>query len=200
MKGKDAAIIKVLSDIGYADEPELTTEQEKQFERALDPEKQFLHDVEQLFTPQIQEDAWDDAENRRTTPNPLPVGDEKLLNRVFDMGDDLESKQVAKYRATKKYANTPFPELAKRVREELGTMMDVPISQVVALEKYLDGEHLNALVHNKPTTNPSGVITLIKFQNKYYIQDGTHRIAAAAFNGDETIHALVIDVNKPGAQ
>lgn len=42
MKEKDAAIIKVLSDIGYADEPELTPEQEKQFERAIDPEKQFL--------------------------------------------------------------------------------------------------------------------------------------------------------------
>ena len=61
MKEKDAAIIKVLSDIGYSDEPELTTGQEEQFERALDPEKQFLHDVEKLFTPQLQEDRWEEV-------------------------------------------------------------------------------------------------------------------------------------------
>ena len=50
MKKKDAAVIKVLSDIGHTDEPELTPEQENQFARALDPEKQFLYDVERLFT------------------------------------------------------------------------------------------------------------------------------------------------------
>lgn len=49
MKEKDAAVIKVLADIGYADEPELTPDQEEQLKRALDPDEQFLHDVEKLF-------------------------------------------------------------------------------------------------------------------------------------------------------
>jgi len=52
MKTKDAAAIKVLSDIGYTDEPDLTPEQEEQFERALDPEKQFLYDIEHVFNQQ----------------------------------------------------------------------------------------------------------------------------------------------------
>ncbi len=51
MNDKDAAVIKVLNDIGYTDEPDLSSSQEEQFQRACDPEKQFLHDVEQLFNP-----------------------------------------------------------------------------------------------------------------------------------------------------
>jgi hypothetical protein len=49
MNKKDAAVTKVLSDIGFKDEPELTPEQEELLKRALDPEEQFLHDVEKLF-------------------------------------------------------------------------------------------------------------------------------------------------------
>ena len=49
MKEKDAAVIKVLADIGAIDEPELTPDQEELLKRALDPDEQFLHDVEKLF-------------------------------------------------------------------------------------------------------------------------------------------------------
>ena len=49
MKGKDAAVVKVLSDIGFIEEIELTPEQEEMLKRALDPEEQFMHDVEKLF-------------------------------------------------------------------------------------------------------------------------------------------------------
>jgi len=51
MKTKDASVIKVLSDIGYTEEPDLTPEQEEQLARAMDPEKQFLYDVEHVFDP-----------------------------------------------------------------------------------------------------------------------------------------------------
>lgn len=47
---KDAAVIKALTQAGLRDEQELTPEQEEMLKRALDPEEQFLHDVEQLFT------------------------------------------------------------------------------------------------------------------------------------------------------
>ncbi len=51
MKDNDAAVIKVLNDIGYTEEPDLSPEQEEMLQRACDPEKQFLYDVEQLFNP-----------------------------------------------------------------------------------------------------------------------------------------------------
>lgn len=49
MNKKDAAVEKVLADIGFREEPDLTPEQEEILQRALDPEEQFLYDVEQLF-------------------------------------------------------------------------------------------------------------------------------------------------------
>jgi len=48
---KDSAVIKVLSDIKLRDEPELTPDQEEMLRRALDPDLQFLDDVEKLFNP-----------------------------------------------------------------------------------------------------------------------------------------------------
>ncbi len=49
MNKHDAAVIKVLSDIGSSKEPKLSDEQENMLQRALDPEKEFLYSVEKLF-------------------------------------------------------------------------------------------------------------------------------------------------------
>lgn len=49
---KDSAVINVLTQVGLRKEPDLTPEQEEMLRRALDPEEQFLHDVEQLFQKQ----------------------------------------------------------------------------------------------------------------------------------------------------
>jgi len=49
MEQKDLTIIKVLSDLGLRSEPELSPEQEDMLQRALDPELQFIHDVQKLF-------------------------------------------------------------------------------------------------------------------------------------------------------
>jgi len=88
MKDKDAAIIKVLSDIGYTDEPELTPEQEEQLERALDPEKQFLHDVERLFTTESDDILGDilndfpDVEYKQDNPIAKKTTTANKPNRV----------------------------------------------------------------------------------------------------------------------
>lgn len=49
MENKDAAIIKALTQAGARDERPLTPEEEEILQRALDPEKQYLHDIERLF-------------------------------------------------------------------------------------------------------------------------------------------------------
>lgn len=49
MNKHDAAVIKALADAGVIEEPELSPEQEEMLARALDPEKEFLHKVENLF-------------------------------------------------------------------------------------------------------------------------------------------------------
>lgn len=51
MSTKDATVIKVLADLELRDPPELDPEQERLLQLALDPDEQFLDDVERLFTP-----------------------------------------------------------------------------------------------------------------------------------------------------
>ena len=195
MKEKDAAVIKVLTDIGAIDEPELTPEQEEMFRRATNPEEQFLHDVKRLY---VKEDAWDDAERRRTTPNPVPLAGHAELNRAFDLAEELDDKILAEYK--KKHNIQKFTNLGeigkvlKAERPNYGKVESVPVSSILASEDVLDGEHLKALVNSKQTTAPSGQVTLLKIGNKYYAQDGNHRIAASFLRGEKTIDALVLNV------
>jgi hypothetical protein len=193
MKRKDAAVIKVLSDIGATEEPELTPAQEFQLKRALDPEEQFLHDVEKLY---VKEDSWDDEDTRRKTPNPLPVAGSAELKRVFDMAEDLDDKILAdaKRRGIRPNGLREIGALLKQGRMAYGNMESVPLSKVIASEDMLDGKHLKALVNHKATTAASGDVTLLKVGDKYYAQDGNHRMAAAFLRGEKEINALVLDV------
>lgn len=50
MNKHEAAVIKALADLNINDEPTLSQDQENMLARALDPEKEFLHAVEKLFT------------------------------------------------------------------------------------------------------------------------------------------------------
>lgn len=52
---KDAAVIKALTQAGIRPEQELTPEQEEILQRALDPEKQYFYDIEQLFSKPPEE-------------------------------------------------------------------------------------------------------------------------------------------------
>ena len=49
MNKKDASIIKVLTDLGLRDEPELTPEEEEMFIQATHPEEKFLAGVLKVF-------------------------------------------------------------------------------------------------------------------------------------------------------
>jgi len=146
---------------------------------------------------ELTEDEWDDAESRRTTPNPLPVADSKTLNHVFDLAEVLDDKILAdaKRRGIKPNGLQEIGALLKQGRLAAGDMESVPVTKIVASEDMLDGRHLDALVNYKATTGSSGDVTLLKYQDKYYAQDGNHRIAAAAARGDEQINALVLDMD-----
>lgn len=50
MNNKEAAIIKALAELGYTKPKELTPSEEELLTRALNPEEQFLYDVERLFS------------------------------------------------------------------------------------------------------------------------------------------------------
>lgn len=145
---------------------------------------------------ELTEDAWDDAETRRKLPNPVPVADSAELNRAFDMAEDLDDKILAdaKRRGIRPNGLREIGALLKQGRLAYGEMESVPLSNILASEDMLDGKHLDALVNHKATTSTSGDVTLLKVGNKYYAQDGNHRIAAAQQRGENEINALVLNV------
>jgi hypothetical protein len=49
MNKKDAAVTKILADLKLVDDTQLSPEQERVLQNALDPELQYLQDVEDLF-------------------------------------------------------------------------------------------------------------------------------------------------------
>jgi hypothetical protein len=49
MKKLNARIIKSLTELKLRGDVELTPEQEEMFQRAIDPNKEYLHQVEKLF-------------------------------------------------------------------------------------------------------------------------------------------------------
>ena len=48
---KDAHVQKILAELGFTEEPQLTPEQEEMFRLALDPEEQELADMLKVLTP-----------------------------------------------------------------------------------------------------------------------------------------------------
>ena len=197
MKKKDAAVIKVLSDIGMTDEPELTPEQENQFSRALDPEKQFLYDVERIFSPATNE-AWFDQESedaKYNYENPIPFPSEEMNDNAYEFGEEIDRKIMREYKNKHGEERIPLDVLGKVLeqgRQKVGKIIEVPIDKIMASERTLDGKYLQELVQG------SGAISenqpwFLKIDDKYYAQDGNHRIAAAALRGDREIKGLVLD-------
>lgn len=175
MKKKDAAVIKVLSDIGYTDESELTTEQENHLARALDPEKQFLYDVEKLFNPQL-------IEGIREEPNPLPIVDASMLASVSSNTEYVIQK-------ADELGNGDMDSGMRQI----GQVESIPVSKIVGTEDMLDGEHLEALVQGERQAD--SMIMAVKIRDKYYLMDGNHKAAAAMKRGEKNTEAFVFDVN-----
>jgi len=179
MKDKDAAIIKVLSDIKYLKEPLLTQEQEAMLKRATDPEEQFLYDVKRIFG----ESDWSVEDGVRDAPNPLPMADAKSLNSVFNNSEYIYNRAI-------ELGNGDMD----RGMKKMGKVQAIPVAKIVGTEEMIDGEHLNALIQGKRTTD--SVPLTIKMGDKYYIMDGNHRAAAALNRGDKTTPAFVFDLSK----
>jgi hypothetical protein len=148
---------------------------------------------------ELMEDDWfdDDLESGRDIENPLPVADNATLSYVFDRAEDIEDKIMDEHRRRGgKRANNihEVGKILKQGRKEIGKVMSIPMNKIVASENMLDSNHLNALVHNDNPRQTDAEPWFIKFKDKFYAQDGNHRIAAAFLRKEPTFKALVLDI------
>jgi hypothetical protein len=99
-----------------------------------------------------------------------------------DLSDPENSATERKYR----------DELQKRVREENLVVQDVPLKGLVSTQDGISenfrGVPAKGGIHNK-------LPLIVKFKGVSYIEDGHHRLAAAAERGDKTVEARVVDLD-----
>lgn len=174
MKEKDAAIIKVLSDIGYADEPELTPEQEKQFERATDPEKQYLYDVEQLFSPQIQEDT-----------NIIPNFGKSTGMRFYD-----NMLRNPEYFKREKGITSQIVHISPDEYLSLSTSHGKPSSGAGVYDAVVD-DYVDKIKNGEELE-----LTILDFANNEFYQEGRHRALACKKLGVPKIPVLKVEDNE----
>jgi hypothetical protein len=83
-------------------------------------------------------------------------------------------------------------ELHKRVRENNFTVQQVPLKGLVSTQDGISdkfrGVPTNGGMHGK-------LPLIVKFKGVSYIEDGHHRLAAAAERGDQTVEARVVDLD-----
>lgn len=83
-------------------------------------------------------------------------------------------------------------ELHKRVRENNFTVQQVPLKGLVSTQDGISdkfrGVPANGGMHGK-------LPLIVKFKGVSYIEDGHHRLAAAAERGDQTVEARVVDLD-----
>jgi len=126
-------------------------------------------------------------EEKRTFKNPLPniSMDDNIFREVFDTLDAIVAKK-------RNELGQSF-HADSQIREDMSDLVNVPILSLILTEPYLAEDHLRKLVETGNKGKPPSVI---KYNNKFYVINGNHRIVAAYALGHESIPCFVLAVNK----
>ena len=157
-------------------------------------QQQFLQIIKDR--PITEERDWVQDEGY-DLENPLPIIQD---DDVFELIDEVDNVLLQKYKdehgidRLENYRDAGKFTVIMRERE--GTVEDVPISQIVSLEKYLSKDHINALRGKADVKISSDMPLFYKQGNTYFAGDGNHRIVAAHLDGEKTIRGLVLDTEK----
>ncbi len=144
-----------------------------------------------------ENDSLEDENPDRNFSNPLPVVD---ASEEFDIFDDVEQYFIDEYKQENDLDDNAglanIGNILVTAREKYGDIEQVPIDKIVTIEPYLYSQHLKSLVNNTNVKTSSKYPFLLKYNGRYVAADGNHRIVAAMQRGEDTIQALVIDLNK----
>ena len=125
-------------------------------------------------------DADDDADQRRSLKNPLPVVSDDEFTAYFDAYDEMMAKLIP----SSKKQN--FADYLKKRNKVVASMpvQTVDVSLIVGSEKTLNPDRVKS-----PSTKPP---ILLKLKNgKFFVIDGNHRVAHSISKGDNAVKAIV---------
>lgn len=113
---------------------------------------------------------------RYDNPLTLVLGDRSV--QIFDLFDDIVYKLVLRDVSEKEYNSFNRDQYIKAnryAREKYSKIENVPFVKIIGTEPTLDRVHVDRL---KQDGNRNGKSTALKHNDKYYLMDGNHRVAA----------------------
>lgn len=126
-------------------------------------------------------------------PNPLGTPPSNIGD-MMDEFSDIESGF-----AELMFSNVPSPQRYVMGMKELrgnGSIQNISIDKLIPLEPELDQDHINNINAGEPVKMSGGTHPLVyRYNGKYYINDGNHRVAAAKIRGETSIPVLVVDLS-----
>ena len=125
----------------------------------------------------------------RDMVNPLRITDS---GDIFELMDDVDAEIASKIPKKQKLSSDAFAKALRKMRGRVGKIENIPIKQIIGTEKYLVKDKIMSLLKGDSKSS-SKLPILYKQNNKYYVGDGNHRIAAEFLSKKPTVRALVLD-------
>ena len=147
-------------------------------------------------------EAEEDAADGLDFKNPLPVlqRHSPQYDRWFELADEIDSDLIDSYKKanniSRKLSLREMGSVLKQHRDKYVDIVDIPILNLTSLEKRLNSKHLRALMAGENVKTSSELPEVYKMGNLYVVSDGNHRVAAAFINGDDSIKARLLDMDK----
>jgi len=159
-------------------------------------QQQFIEMISEKYANVNEEREWIQDPGYDLT-NPLPIIQD---DDAFELIDEVDAVLLQMYKDEKGIErfddHREYARVTIMMREREGTVEEVPINQVVSLEKYLDKEHVDALRNKSEVKTSSEMPLFYKQGNTYYAGDGNHRLVAAHLDGKQTVKGLVLHTEK----
>jgi hypothetical protein len=111
--------------------------------------------------------------------NPLPHSNDEW---IWHFMEEIEDEYKEHYGANMR---------PKDIADKYGKVMNVPLSNIIATEKWLKRDQIESIMNNSATS--SSELPIFYYEDgKYVVGDGNHRIVAAYLNKESSIKGRVL--------
>lgn len=142
------------------------------------------------------EDIFEKREYKNPFPNVISSKDQ-LFGDAFDEMDDhvyAYIEMIPELKDQYKNASTRgAADIVMQVRNKLSPETTLPIDKLISSEPTLDKAHIDAIMNK--TFVKGKIPYVIKYDNKYIVVDGNHRVVASFLSGEKNIRVKLMDLD-----
>jgi hypothetical protein len=125
-------------------------------------------------------------------PNPLGKPPQNMAD-ILNYFDEVEADFRETIQPKGDTVLARIRDLYDQIRKK-GSLQDVDISKIIPIEPLLDDNHIQNIISGSPINSSSKLPWGYLYNNKIYLCDGNHRVAADKIRGNKTTKMIVIDI------